>query len=195
VRHGIALKKGTVFLSVTTPTATPDPTDESSDPTWWRQAVVYQISPCSFADSDGDALGDINGITSRVQYLASLGVDAVWLSPFYPSALADGGYDVDDYRNVDPQLGTLTDFDEMIAALHAAGIKLIVDIVPNHTSNRHAWFREALAAPKGSPAQERYIFRDGQGPNGSQPPSDWESTFGGPAWDLTRAFAPVTSCV
>ena len=157
---------------------------EMSPPTadWWRQAVVYQIYPRSFADSDGDGLGDLGGIISRVPYLASLGIDAVWLSPFYPSALADGGYDVDDYRDVDPRLGTLADFDEMTAGLHARGIKVIVDIVPNHTSNRHAWFREALAAPKGSPARDRYIFRDGQGPDGAQPPSDWASVFGGPAW-------------
>ncbi len=149
---------------------------------WWRQAVVYQIYPRSFADSDGDGLGDLRGIISRVPYLAALGIDAVWLSPFYPSALADGGYDVDDYRDVDPQLGTLADFDEMTARLHGSGIKVIVDIVPNHTSDRHAWFREGLAAPKGSRARDRYIFRDGRGPDGAQPPSDWPSAFGGPAW-------------
>jgi alpha-glucosidase len=156
---------------------------EVPDRDWWRQAVVYQIYPRSFADSNGDGIGDLPGITSRVPYLAQLGVDAVWLSPFYPSALADGGYDVDDYRDVDPKLGTLADFDEMAAALHEAGIKLIVDIVPNHSSDRHAWFQEALAAPKGSPARDRYIFRDGRGPDGSEPPSDWESVFGGPAWE------------
>jgi alpha-glucosidase len=149
---------------------------------WWRQAVVYQIYPRSFADSGGDGLGDLRGITSRIGYLAALGIDAIWLSPFYPSALADGGYDVDDYRDVDPRLGTLADFDELADVLHGCGIKLIVDIVPNHTSNRHAWFRAALAAPKGSPARERYIFRDGRGPDGTQPPADWPSLFGGPAW-------------
>jgi alpha-glucosidase len=149
---------------------------------WWRQAMVYQIYPRSFADSDGDGLGDLSGIISRIPYLASLGIDAVWLSPFYPSALADGGYDVHDYRDVDPQLGTLADFDEMTARLHTNGIKAIVDIVPNHTSSRHGWFREALAAPKGSPARDRYVFRDGRGPDGTQPPSDWPSMFGGPAW-------------
>jgi len=150
---------------------------------WWRQAVVYQIYPRSFADSDGNGLGDLRGVISRIPYLASLGVDAVWLSPFYPSALADGGYDVDDYRDVDPRLGTLADFDELAAGLHERQIKVIVDIVPNHTSSRHAWFREALASPKGSPARSRYIFRDGLGPDGAQPPSDWVSMFGGPAWD------------
>jgi len=149
---------------------------------WWRQAVVYQIYPRSFADSDGDGLGDLRGIVSRVPYLAALGIDAVWLSPFYPSALADGGYDVDDYRDVDPRLGTLADFDELTSALHGYGIRVIVDIVPNHTSNRHAWFLEALAAPKGSRARDRYVFRDGRGPARAEPPSDWPAAFGGPAW-------------
>jgi alpha-glucosidase len=152
------------------------------DPDWWRQAVVYQIYPRSFADTNGDGVGDLNGVISRIPYLESLGVDAVWLSPFYPSALADGGYDVDDYRDVDPALGTLHDFDAMVAGLHDAGINVIIDVVPNHTSNRHQWFREAIAAPRGSPARDRYIFRDGTGPRRSQPPSDWESVFGGPAW-------------
>ncbi|WP_372447322.1 glycoside hydrolase family 13 protein [Microbacterium flavescens] len=151
-------------------------------PPWWRQAAVYQVYPRSFADADGDGMGDIRGITSRVPYLKELGVDAVWLSPFYPSALADGGYDVADYRNVDPRLGTLDDFDEMLAALHGVGIKVVVDIVPNHTSDQHAWFQEALSAGPGSPARARYIFRDGSGPDGSEPPADWVSVFGGSAW-------------
>ncbi len=156
--------------------------DKMSDPTWWRQAVVYQIYPRSFADANGDGLGDLRGVTSRVPYLQQLGVDAVWLSPFYPSPLADGGYDVADYRDVDPRLGTLEDFDEMSTALHAAGIKVIVDIVPNHTSDQHVWFQEALAAAPGSPERARYVFRDGLGEDGELPPSDWKSVFGGPAW-------------
>ncbi len=156
--------------------------DRAADAEWWRQAVVYQIYPRSFADADGNGLGDLKGVTSRIPYLAALGIDAVWLSPFYPSALADGGYDVDDYRDVDPRLGTLADFDELTTGLHARDIKVIVDIVPNHTSSRHAWFREAIAAPNGSPARNRYIFRDGLGPDGAQPPSDWVSLFGGPVW-------------
>lgn len=153
------------------------------DASWWRQAAVYQVYPRSFADSNGDGLGDIPGITSRVPYLKELGIDAVWLSPFYPSALADGGYDVADYRNVDPRLGTLDDFDEMLAALHAAGIRVVVDIVPNHTSDLHEWFQEALAAGRGSAARDRYIFREGKGPDGAQPPTDWISLFGGSAWE------------
>src|ERR1700754_4348153 len=148
-----------------------------------RQAVVYQIYPRSFADSNGDGIGDLPGITSRVDHLRELSVDAVWLSPFYPSALADGGYDVDDHRDVDPKIGTLAQFDELTDALQAAGIRLIVDIVPNHTSNRHAWFREALAAAPGSPERDRYIFRRGNGEHGELPPSDWTATFGGPAWE------------
>ncbi|WP_369045125.1 glycoside hydrolase family 13 protein [Sinomonas sp. P10A9] len=158
-----------------------DLTNPSAD--WWRQAAVYQIYPRSFADSNGDGIGDIPGITSRVPYLDRLGVDAVWLSPFYPSALADGGYDVDDYRDVDPRLGTLDDFDAMVAALHGAGIKVIVDIVPNHTSDRHVWFQEALASAPGSAARERYIFREGRGQNGELPPNEWTSIFGGGAWE------------
>jgi len=155
----------------------------TADPDWWRQAVVYQVYPRSFADHDGDGIGDLRGVTSRVGYLTDLGVDAVWLSPFYPSALADGGYDVDDYRDVDPRLGTLEDFDAMVAALHDAGIKVMVDIVPNHTSDRHAWFTDALDMGPGSEARERYVFRDGRGPDGAEPPSDWQSKFGGPAWE------------
>ncbi|GAA1166401.1 glycoside hydrolase family 13 protein [Nesterenkonia sandarakina] len=176
-------------LSFTSTAAAPRTTTaEGTDPQWWRQAAVYQIYPRSFADADGNGIGDLRGITSRVGYLQDLGVDAVWLSPFYPSALADGGYDVDDYRDVDPKIGTLEDFDTMISGLHSAGIRLIVDIVPNHTSDRHEWFREALKAPKGSPARDRYIFRDGLGEAGEQPPSDWTSIFGGPAW--TRITEP-----
>ena len=157
-------------------TATKDTTD------FWRRAVVYQIYPRSFADSNGDGTGDLPGITSRVDYLRSLGVDAVWLSPFYPSALADGGYDVDDHRDVDPRLGTLADFDAMVAALHAVEVRVIVDIVPNHTSNRHAWFVQALAAGRCAPERDRYLFRDGRGTGGEEPPNDWESIFGGSAW-------------
>lgn len=152
------------------------------DPDWWRQSVVYQIYPRSFADANGDGLGDLRGIISRVPYLQSLGIDAVWLSPFYPSPLADGGYDVADYRDVDPRIGTLDEFDELVAALHLAGIRLVVDIVPNHSSDRHPWFQQALAAGRGSAERDRYIFREGLGADGELPPSDWVAAFGGPRW-------------
>ncbi|MFI1021383.1 glycoside hydrolase family 13 protein [Streptomyces olivaceus] len=154
----------------------------SKDPDWWRQAVIYQVYPRSFADADGDGLGDLRGITERLTHLAALGVDALWLSPFYPSELADGGYDVDDYRDVDPRLGTLDDFDAMAAEAHRLGLKVIVDLVPNHTSHRHAWFRQALAAGPGSAARDRYVFREGRGEHGELPPTDWQSVFGGSAW-------------
>jgi len=154
----------------------------SNDKNWWRQAVIYQIYPRSFFDIDGDGLGDIKGITAKIDYLSALGVDAVWLSPFFPSALADGGYDVDDYRDVDPKLGNLEQFDEMVAGLHKSGIRIFVDIVPNHSSDRHEWFQAALKAGPGSPERERYIFRDGKGENGELPPSDWPSHFAPSAW-------------
>ncbi|GGZ82372.1 glycoside hydrolase family 13 protein [Streptomyces echinoruber] len=154
----------------------------SQDPDWWRQAVVYQVYPRSFADADGDGLGDLKGITRRLTHLAALGVDALWLSPFYPSELADGGYDVTDHRDVDPRLGTLDDFDALAAEAHRLGLKVIVDLVPNHTSHRHPWFQEALRAGPGSRARARYVFRDGRGAHGELPPSDWRSVFGGSAW-------------
>ncbi len=162
------------------PDATPDLS--SRDPDWWRQAVVYQIYPRSFADADGDGLGDLRGITRRLTHLSALGVDALWLSPFYPSELADGGYDVADPRDVDPRLGTLDDFDALVREAHRLGLKVIVDIVPNHTSHQHVWFQEALRAGPGSPARDRYVFRDGRGESGELPPTDWQSVFGGSAW-------------
>ncbi len=172
--------------------AQPDPAGSVAPPAapgdWWRDAVVYQIYPRSFADSDGDGMGDLPGITARLAALAELGVDAVWLSPFYRSPQVDGGYDVADYREVDPLFGTLDDFDEMLARAHELGLKMIVDLIPNHSSDRHAWFVQALAAGPGSPARERYIFRDGKGADGSEPPNNWLSVFGGPAW--TRVTEP-----
>jgi alpha-glucosidase len=149
---------------------------------WWRTAVVYQVYPRSFADANGDGIGDLKGIISRADYLQNLGVDAVWMSPFYPSELADGGYDVANYRDVDPKIGTLEEFDQLIHEFHERNIRVIVDIVPNHTSDQHPWFKEALAAEPGSPARERYIFRDGRGEHGELPPSDLASHFSPLAW-------------
>ncbi len=144
--------------------------------------MIYQVYPRSFADANGDGMGDLPGITSRLDHLVELGVDALWLSPFYRSPMADAGYDVADYRDVDPIFGTLADADTLIATAHAKGLKIIVDLVPNHTSNQHPWFLAALAAGPGSPERERYLFRDGRGEGGVQPPNDWQSVFGGPAW-------------
>lgn len=149
---------------------------------WWRTCVVYQIYPRSYADSDGDGMGDLPGITSRLEYVRDLGVDAVWLSPFYPSPMADAGYDVADYRDVEPMFGTLADADALIARAHELGLKFIIDLVPNHTSDQHEWFKAALAAGPESPARERYVFRRGKGENGSEPPNNWRSNFHGPAW-------------
>ena len=155
---------------------------------WWRSAVIYQIYPRSFADSNGDGVGDLPGITSRLDALHELGIDAIWLSPFYTSPQKDAGYDVADYCDVDPLFGTLADFDEMLASAHGHGIRVIVDLVPNHSSDQHEWFTAALAAAEGSPERERYMFRDGLGAAGELPPNNWDSVFGGPAWTrVTRA--------
>ncbi|MBX0300736.1 glycoside hydrolase family 13 protein [Cryobacterium sp. 1639] len=152
---------------------------------WWRTAVIYQIYPRSFADANGDGMGDLAGIRSRLPKLAELGVDAIWLSPFYTSPQRDAGYDVSDYCDVDPLFGTLADYDAMQDAAHALGIRVIVDIVPNHSSSDHPWFQAALAAGPGSEERGHYIFRDGLGENGELPPNNWESVFGGNAWTRT----------
>ncbi|MGI8879327.1 MAG: glycoside hydrolase family 13 protein [Jatrophihabitans sp.] len=156
--------------------------DRTEDPAWWKNAVFYQVYPRSFADSTGDGNGDLPGVTGRMDYLAGLGVDAVWISPFYTSPMVDNGYDVADPCDVDPMFGTLADFDELVAAAHRHGIKVTVDIVPNHFSDQHVWFVEALAAAPGSAARERFIFCDGKGDDGELPPNNWPAMFGGPAW-------------
>jgi alpha-glucosidase len=149
---------------------------------WWRTAVTYQIYVRSFADGNGDGLGDLAGIRERLPYVASLGVNAIWVNPWYPSPQADGGYDVADYRDIDPAFGTLADAKALIAQAHELGLRVLLDIVPNHTSDEHPWFAAALAAGSGSPERARYVFRPGRGPDGDLPPNDWRSVFGGPAW-------------
>jgi alpha-glucosidase len=154
----------------------------ANDLSWWAGAVVYQVYPRSFADFDGDGIGDLAGAISRLDYLADLGVDAIWLTPFYPSPLNDGGYDVSDYTDVDPRLGTLADFDALVRGAADRDIRVIVDLVPNHCSSEHPLFAKALAAPPGSAERALFLFRDGRGPGGDQPPNNWPSRFGGQAW-------------
>jgi len=149
---------------------------------WWRDSVVYQVYVRSFADGNGDGQGDINGLRSRLSYLAALGVDAIWLNPWYRSPLADGGYDVADYRQIEPRYGTLEDAELLIAECHELGIRVIADLVPNHTSVEHVWFGEALAAPPGDPSRDRYIFRPGVGED-KEPPNNWQAVFGGSTWE------------
>jgi len=158
-----------------------DPTTDPQTP-WWRHAVTYQVYVRSFADNDGDGVGDLPGITSRLPYLRDLGVDALWITPFYTSPQHDHGYDVADYQDVDPLFGSLADADALLDRAHELGLRVVVDLVPNHTSSEHAWFKAALASPPGSPERGRYIFRDGLGPHGDQPPNNWRSVFGGEAW-------------
>lgn len=162
--------------------------DAGGGPEWWRTAVIYQIYPRSFADSNGDGTGDLPGITRRLGALEELGVDAIWLSPFMLSPQKDAGYDVTDYCAVDPLFGTMEDFDHLLAAAHGRGIRVIVDLVPNHSSDQHRWFQQALGAAPGSRERSRYIFRDGRGDDGELPPNNWHSIFGGPAW--TRVTEP-----
>jgi alpha-glucosidase len=155
---------------------------------WWREAVFYQVYPRSFGDTTGDGVGDLAGITARLDHVASLGVDALWLSPFYPSPQVDAGYDVADYCDVDPMFGTLDDLDTLVAAAHARDLRVTIDLVPNHCSDQHPWFQAALAAGPGSPERELFHFVDGRGERGELPPNNWRSAFGGPSW--TRVTEP-----
>ncbi len=155
---------------------------------WWRDAVIYEVYLRSFADSDGDGNGDLGGLRDHLNYLADLGVDALWITPWYPSPFADGGYDVSDYRDIHPMFGTLADADAVLDEAHRLGIRLIIDLVVNHTSDQHPWFQRALRARPGSPDRDRYFFRDGRGAGGELPPNNWISAFGGSAW--TRVTQP-----
>jgi alpha-glucosidase len=157
-------------------------TDTPATSPWWKHSVCYQVYVRSFADSDGDGVGDLTGVEQRLPYLADLGVDSLWITPFYTSPQKDHGYDVADYRDVDPRFGTLDHFDSMLARAHALGLRVVVDLVPNHTSADHEWFQKALLAERGGPERDRYVFRDGAGPDGAAPPNNWRSVFGGPAW-------------
>jgi alpha-glucosidase len=156
--------------------------DPSAPLEWWRRAVIYEVYIRSFADGNGDGIGDIAGIRSRLPYLASLGVDGFWITPWNRSPMADAGYDVSDYRDIDPLFGTLDEARRLIREAHALGLRVIVDIVPNHTSSAHPWFEAALAAGRDGPARARFLFRDGRGLEGTEPPNNWVSAFGGPAW-------------
>ncbi|OWV00896.1 alpha-glucosidase [Micromonospora wenchangensis] len=152
---------------------------------WWRSAVIYQVYPRSFADGDGDGIGDVAGIRSRLDHLAALGVDAIWFSPWYPSPMADAGYDVADHRDIDPVFGTLAEVEALITEAHALGVRTIVDVVPNHCSEAHPWFRAALTGGPDAPERELFWFRPGRGPDGDLPPTDWTGEFGGPTWTRT----------
>lgn len=155
---------------------------------WWRSAVMYQVYPRSFADGNGDGEGDLQGLRAKLPYLADLGVDGLWISPWFPSPMADGGYDVSDFRGIHPMFGSLEDADAVLSEARALGLRVIIDLVPNHTSDQHPWFLAALAAGSGSPERARYFFRDGRGADGGEPPNNWISAFGGPAW--TRIVEP-----
>ena len=164
----------------------------TNDGTWWKHAVIYEIYPRSFQDSNGDGIGDLNGITERLDYLQALGVDAIWISPMYPSPQVDFGYDISDYENVDPQYGTLKDFDRLVAEAKKRNIRVILDMVLNHTSDKDKWFIESASSRK-NPKRDWYVWSDGKpGPNGKPlPPNNWESLFGGSAWEYmpqTKSF-------
>jgi alpha-glucosidase len=163
----------------------PTPANDATNDFWWRSAVIYQVYIRSFADGDGDGTGDIAGLRSRLQYLAYLGVDAIWINPWYPSPLADGGYDVSDFRDIHPTYGTLDEARKLITEAHELGLRVILDIVPNHVSDQHSSFQEALAAAPGSRERDRFIFRGGRGEDGSEPPNDWHAAFGGATWTRT----------
>ena len=166
----------------------PAPSDSRWPDSWWRGAAIYQLYVRSFADGDGDGIGDLAGARAHLPYLAALGIDAIWFNPWYPSPMADAGYDISDYRSIDPVFGTLADADVLIAEAHTHGIKIIIDVVPNHASDRHPWFAAALAAGPGSAERERFWFRPGRGASGELPPNNWQSIFGGSAW--TRVVEP-----
>jgi alpha-glucosidase len=160
----------------------PAPSESGTPDSWWQRAAIYQLYVRSFADGNGDGIGDLAGAREHLPYLAELGIDAIWFNPWYPSPMADAGYDISDYRAIEPVFGTLADADALIGEAHGHGIKIIIDIVPNHGSDQHPWFTEALTAGPGSAARSRFWFLPGRGNDGELPPNNWQSEFGGPAW-------------
>jgi alpha-glucosidase len=152
---------------------------------WWRGAVIYQIYPRSYADGSGDGIGDIAGVRTHLDHLSGLGIDAIWLSPWYPSPMADAGYDVADFRDIDPTFGTLHEAERLIGEAHERGIRIIIDVVPNHVSSEHEWFKAAIAGGPDAPERELFWFRPGRGPDGDRMPTDWRGEFGGPTWTRT----------
>jgi alpha-glucosidase len=166
--------------------STPNPTSSgSSEQDWWKNAVLYEIYPRSFQDSNGDGIGDLNGITQRLDYLKSLGIDAIWLSPVYPSPQVDFGYDISDYENIDPQYGTLKDFDHLVAEAQKRHIRILMDMVMNHTSDKHKWFEESRSS-RTNPYRDWYMWHDGKGETATgkgDVPNNWQSDFGGSAWE------------
>ena len=164
------------------------PVSSMPSDSWLRGAAIYQLYVRSFADGNGDGIGDLAGALAHLPYLAELGVDAIWFNPWYPSPMSDAGYDISDYRGVDPVFGSLADSGALIASAHALGLRIIIDVVPNHCSSAHPWFVAALAAEPGSAERDRFWFRPGRGPGGDLPPNNWQSIFGGPAW--TRVTSP-----
>src|SRR6201981_349698 len=166
----------------------PAPSGSRWADSWWRDAAIYQLYVRSFADGNGDGIGDLAGARAHLGHLAALGIDAIWFNPWYPSPMADAGYDIADYRAIEPVFGTLAEADALISEAHALGIRIIIDVVPNHGSDQHPWFVAALAAGPGSAERSRFWSRPGRGPSGDEPPNNWQSIFGGPAW--TRVTEP-----
>jgi alpha-glucosidase len=164
----------------------PETSRPGDDPEWWRDAAIYEVYLRSFADGSGDGVGDLAGLRSRLPYLAELGVQALWVTPWFPSPMADAGYDVADYRDIDPMFGTLAEAESLIDEAHRAGLRIVIDLVPNHCSDAHRWFVQALAAEPGDAVRELFWFRPGRGQGGNEPPNDWQSIFGGPAWTRTK---------
>jgi alpha-glucosidase len=178
---------GAMLVALACASAAPAQNARQNNPDWWKNAVIYEIYPRSFQDSNGDGIGDLNGITSRLDYLHKLGINAIWLTPIYPSPQVDFGYDISDYNSIDPQYGTLAEFDRLVAEAHKRHIGIIMDLVLNHTSDQHPWFKES-ASSRTNPKADWYMWRDAKIVNGHrEPPNNWESVFGGSAWQWDPA--------